>query len=338
MFEGKGLPEGAVRPIVYLSGFTSKLKGMPPEEEARQLIKRAKVKYRCYSHAFCCKEGAHYSKHIQLGLAETVKCGVRIMMDSGAFSFHQMLRAIAKAGKKSLTQEEMKKLRERTIDSYVEFCKKGNKNWDFYINYDYRPHAPTVYGVQKDLERRGLKPVPVFHGDDGLDWFKKYVDEGHKLICIGGAGYRTRRPGWDAQRRYFDIVFDQAEKYGVEIHGLAQTALSIMFCYPFASVDSATWAIVGTYGCILHVDRNSGKVGPLHVSTTKSNIPNSYDKMPKEIKKEIQNRVEAEGFDFQKVRTTAFERSIYNAKMFTTHIMELKKFMEKGKTRWESLA
>jgi len=59
--------------------------------------------------------------------------------------------------------------------------------------------------------------------------------------------------------------------------------------------------------------------------------------MPKAVKKEIQNLVEAEGFDFQKVRTTAFERSIYNAKMFTTHIMELKEFIGRSKARWESL-
>jgi len=259
------------------------------------------------------------------------------MMDSGAFSFHQMLRALAKSNKRSLSAEEMVNLRLRTIDSYVEFCKKGSEDWDFYINFDMVPKASIVYKMQKELERQGLKPVPVFHGDDGVDWFKRYVDEGHKLICVGGAGYRTKRPGWDAQREYFDIVFNEAEKYNVKVHGLAQTALSIMFCFPFESVDSATWAIAGTFGCILHVDRNSGKVGPLHVSTVESKIPNSYDKMPKAVKKEIQNLVEAEGFDFQKVRTTAFERSIYNAKMFTTHIMELKEFIGRSKARWESL-
>lgn len=334
MFETRGLPKSP-QPIIYLSGFTSKLKGMSAEEETRIMLDKGKVKHRCYSHAFCCKGGVHFSKHIETTLMENAKRGTRVMMDSGAFSFHQALRKMGKAG--GWSPEQTKKFRDQTIESYVEFCRKYSKDWDFLINYDYRVHAPTVYDMQKKLERLGMRPVPVFHGDNGMDWLHRYCKEGYKLICIGGITAMAGRTNWKSKRIYYESVFEVAEKYGVQLHALAQTSISLMFQFPWFSVDSATWAIIATYGCILDVNESTGKIGPLHVSVQESKTPNSYARMPKHVQQHIQDRVEKSGFDFQKIRESPFWRSIYNAMMFSTKVMDLKERESKGRVEWETL-
>ncbi len=335
MFEVKGLPKDK-EPIVYLSGFISKKKGLGPEEETKILVEKGKVKYRCYSHAFVSKEGVHYSKHIEETMHENLKLGVRVMMDSGAFSFHQVVRQMARVNKKGWTKEEFAKFRDQTIESYVEFCRKYSKSFDFLINYDWKLHSPTIYKMQKHLEKLGMRPVPVFHGDETIDWLLRYCKEGHKLICVGGGRSLAGRDSWKGKRAYYDAVFNVAERYGVKLHGLAQTSMHALFQWPWAAVDSATWAVSATYGCILNVNENTGVMSRVHVSTTNSNVAESYMRMSKHVQKSMQEQVEREGFDFQLVRESGFWRGVYNARMYSTKVMGLKEHLKKERTEWVS--
>ena len=329
-FEVRGLPEDT-QPIVYLSSYLSKKRGMSAQEEVEILRKQGLVKYRCFSHAFCCKGGVHFNKYIGETLKESIKAGMRVMMDSGAFSFHAAQRKFTRRG------TTLEQFRDQVIESYVEFCRKYSNQWDFYVTFDYRIHGPTVYEMTKKLEGLGMRPVPVFHGDDGIQWLERYCEDGHKLICVGGTRVITGRSSYRGVRSYYDEVFNLAEKYGVKLHGLAQTAPSYMFQYPWASLDSATWARYGNRGMLLTLNEKTAQMGQLHVSDRYSDHSPSYNRLTRGAKRQVERQVEEMGFDFQQIRTSGFWRSIYNAKMFTVIMPKLKEIAQRGRVEWESL-
>ena len=93
--------------------------------------------------------------------------------------------------------------------------------------------------VQHELEGQGLYPTPTIHGDDGLEWMRQYIDEGHVLLGIG------RGSRWGSRIKmlpYLDRVFNLAEKRGVLLHGFAVTDVELMLRFPWYSVDSISWA------------------------------------------------------------------------------------------------
>ena len=219
--------------IVYLSGGHTNAN----EEQEFDFIKRAHVKYRCYAFGYTCPKAFYYNKGLHRSLDHSLKAGVKVFMDSSAYSFQKFSHSANVKRKRGYTEEDLLKLRDDTIDLYVQYCKEHGKDWDFYANFDYVRHAPIVYKVQKQLEKRGIRPVPVYHGDDGVSWLKRYCEEGHKLICVGGTAVGNRTT-WHKNRAYLDTVFNITEKYGVKVHGLAITSFTHLFQFPMYSADS----------------------------------------------------------------------------------------------------
>jgi len=340
MFERRGLPKTETTPIIYLSGYGLNKSGTTVREQEIEWIKRTKCKYRCYSFAFACPGAFYYSRPVKESYDASLQQGVRIMMDSGAFSFHGFLKnmtgKVSKKKKRQWNEEEVTKLREETIEKYVSWCKEHSKEWDFYCNFDYRPHAPLVWKVQQRLEKLGMRITPVFHGDQGIDWLENYFKDGHKLVAVGTTAMQGRGT-YRKKRIFYDMVFDKAEKYGAKMHGLAVTALGLMFQYPWASVDSASWVKVAAIGRIMYMDEMRGVIGQLHISTTSAKKGISYNQMVPTTQKEIRRQVEKNGWDFQELRENARERGAYNAFLFNNKVHELKETIERTATRWETL-
>jgi hypothetical protein len=325
-------------PIFYLSG----RHGTDAKIET-EWIKRTGCKFRCFSYVYVAPGAFYWRPRMESAYHASVENKCRIAMDSGAFSFHKFVSGGlgATSGRMMAKSNSMRKLgnveafREKTIEEYVQYVKENRQDWDFYFTFDYVKHAPTVYKITKSLERQGIRPTPVFHGDEGLDWLKRYIDEGHKLVGIGSAD-KARRT-WKDKRYYFDQVFNLTEKHGVMCHGLAITSLSLTFSYPWYSVDSSTWARISGFGHIIVLDPATRTAGQVHVSTREStgNLK-SYNRMPKHIQKEIQRQVEEHGFDFHKVRSNLDERSTYNGWMFCNMAkLDLRK--GEDKIQWERL-
>jgi len=333
-------------PYFYLSGrFTGK-QDTCGEREALW-IKRTKCKTRCWSYAYICPGAFFYRTGLWDAYKASMDAGVHIMMDSGAHSMHQFSRK-GNVG-------DIERYRDETMKKYVDFVNKDKRLWDFYINFDYMIHAPTVFSIQKKLEGWGIRPTPVFHGDDGMDWLRKYIDMGHKLIAVSGG---TLRGNWMDKRRYLDRVFAITEEHGILVHGLAFTSLSLALCYPFYSVDSSTWARSSAFGMILFVDPANQTMHNVHVSDrgvgqdsfnrkksvmgrlmsgrTSSGERATFNKMPESIRKVIRQQVTDNGFDFDKVRETADERETYNGWVYS-HLEQLGAKPRQGKVLWETL-
>jgi len=325
-------------PRMYLSGFRAVLKEHKDKNYEMELlwIKRSGCKYRCMNFAYVAPGAFYYQPKIVDMYKACIAKDVGIFMDSSAFSFYQfLLKAGGKraANKKVLSEKEFNKLRDKTVQQYVDFVKKDSKHWDFYANFDYRKNCELIWNMQKKLEGMGIAPAPVYHGDDSLDWFKRYCDNGYKIICIGG--FPINRRGFLPKRRFFEKLFKIAESYNVKLHGFAFTYISSMLEFPWFAVDSATWAKTAAYGMILTPDNDRSVMRSIHVSDRHTNNRASYNYMPKSIQREIENVVEKAGFDFDMIRTSVYERCTYNAWVYT-HLDQFVD-LDYAKSDWEDL-
>jgi hypothetical protein len=172
----------------------------------------------------------HYYKELEKVSKEKE---VKLFLDSGAFS----------AWTKGI---------QINIDEYIAFIKKWKKYIEVYANLDVIGDAEGTYKNQKYMEKRGLKPLPVFHLQDDFSWLEKYLKEGYDYIGIGGmAGKQTV-----GNRKYFlDRLWDRiTDKNGypiIKAHGFGMTSINLIVKFPWYSVDSTSWLNASRMGNIL---------------------------------------------------------------------------------------
>lgn len=282
---------------VYLAGY----QGSTEERESR-LITSGASKNRCFSFANLEPiEGLPFMvKGIQAGYKTCVESGkIGIMMDSGVFSYRTHKARLIKNGKsiKDLpTADEY-------IRQYVKYCKKYSHLWSFYVTVDLRPVAAENLILHGKLEKMGVRPVPVFHGDDSIDYLKRYVDKGYDFICLGSTN--SVRTGKSQFKKYYDSVFNFGAKHKVEFHGLAQTKPWAMLDYPWRSVDS----LDGKTSFV--IVRQAGRVRV-------ANIKELFWSVPGPVLLESNGRASKEAFDLEVLSLDRYGNSVW--KKLTTVI------------------
>ena len=134
---------------------------------------------------------------------------------------------------------------------YLEFI-RSNPHLDCFSNLDVINNAELTYQNQKWFEKRGLKPLPVWHFGEDIKWLQKYLDEGYKYICVGGMvpnPSAVLRPALD--RIWTTMLTDKQGMPKVKVHGFAMTSFELMYRWPWYSVDSKSWIDYARYGFIL---------------------------------------------------------------------------------------
>jgi len=169
----------------------------------------------------------HYFKEVKM------MKGVKLFLDSGAFS----------AWTKGI---------EIDIDEYIAFIKKWKKYIEVYSNLDVIGDAEGTYKNQKYMEKRGLKPLPVFHLQDDFSWLEKYLKEGYKYLGIGGmAGKQTVSNRKYFLERLWDRIIDKNGLPIIKTHGFGMTSIDLIVRFPWYSVDSTSWLNASRMGNIL---------------------------------------------------------------------------------------
>lgn len=153
------------------------------------------------------------------------------------------------------------------LDQYISFCKK-HSDVDYYVNLDVIPGHPTEqHKHTQDLIEQAAaqgwknylkmikhlpieKVVPVYHYQESVKWLEKILDVEAPYIGIGfGRAKATRqRASWLKQVR--GRLTGADGKCIRAVHGFAVTGFDLMKCFPWHSVDSATWVQVGGFGSI----------------------------------------------------------------------------------------
>lgn len=313
---------------------------MKPHHE-QEWLKVTDCHYKCWSHAFIEQGGLHYMKSMEDMMNMDIEHGVGIMMDSGAFSFHQMTKKKkTKSGKTSYQKVDDKTLLDETVRRYVKFIQRRGEEFDFFVNFDYVKDSKTVWDMQKRLEKMGIRPMPMYHGDSSIEWFRRYLEEGYDYIGLGSL--KQPRSSWRAAQQFIDDVFNEIEKFEVRgrkiwMHGFGRTSYALMWGWPWGSVDSSTWARVGGHGRILIP--TSKKITMIHVSNRGTTSGHGTHGLEKTSLKHIEKFVEARGFDLGKLRESKHQRDLFNGFIFS-HINDFKQaYLERRgeKTKWETL-
>jgi hypothetical protein len=277
------------------------------------VIKAGAIRWRCFSFASVFKIPGlpYYLPHAQGAVDACIKHKIPIMFDSGVFGYRSYKLSLLKQ-KKDLSKLVSE---DQFIQLYVDYIKKNGHLYDWFVTVDLDKVAEDIYNRHCKLEAMGIRPTPVFHGDDSAaEYLRRYHDLGHTLVCAGTA---TGRSGQKMQKHYLDEIFNLAEKFGMRLHGLALTSPFVMLGWNWWSVDSSSWSRAAGYGSIFVFDENTHRMSTYHISdrSTKGEVA----KMNPALVERVREQVEAEGYDFDIMRQIDGEdafvlRHIWNGK------------------------
>jgi hypothetical protein len=327
------------KPILYVSSIAGS--GDWSEEKFTRLTA---IRSRCFSYAYCGITSPLYHDRHGRYLGWFLRRGQRVFLDSGAHSLHRMLRSGKTLAKRIKVDKEDRKLfvehlTKEFINRYAEYvrwCYASGMKFDFWVTLDAQKNCGIIYQITKQLEKLiGVVPISVYHGDDSLDWVKRYIDDGHKILGIGIDGKRIK--GKEARHRYYSEVHELAAKYDIALHGFAMTG-DRMLAYPWYSVDSATHIKAASFGKILTIMPERQRIAQVHVSEHYSEMTayGCFSALSKNAQQGIINIVEANGFVFDEIRKSLNARIMYNARI----LQQAVEMHTKQKTifkNWEAL-
>lgn len=175
-------------------------------------------------------------------------------LDSGAFSLKRIF--LQQQKKTGLSEEAFYDSDTfwKYIDGYAKFIKEYKAAIDLYANVDVIGNPKLTYRNQKYLEdQHGLKPIPVVHLGSKMKHLRRYIDEGYKLIGLGGLVRRITRPTTqDWLDKCFRIICPPPYYLPVvKVHGFGMTRVGFFYRYPWWSVDATTVEQMSRWGKIL---------------------------------------------------------------------------------------
>lgn len=308
----------------------------------QDFLKLTDCRYRCFSYAYTGYDSPLKAPRHIAAMDWCIQNGVHVFMDSGAHSFHNF-RYRRKGFAAKLSREEVAKQVDIVTKqfgqgflNYIKWCYSHDRYFDFYVTFDADRDAPFCWDITNEYFKKGIYPVPVYHGDSPLVWVKKYIDQGHKLIGVGID--RRGKSSATAVRRYYDSVISLCEKHGVKCHGFAVTG-DLMFQFPWYSVDSTTWIKAAAYGKLLDIIPEKQRVALIHVSERA--LGQGYgtvEGLSPSVRKYLRDMTESKGFDFDKLRKDFYYRTYYNAKVMMDAVAAHSKRLSNSEWRsWKSV-
>ena len=249
---------------------------------------------------------------------DSAAVGLDLFLDSGAFTAFTKKAVI-------------------TVDRYAEYLHSSNKIWTTCSSLDAIGDAAKSYEYFKALRSLGCKVQPVFHCREDESWLRKYLDEGHDYIFLGGMV--PEQTGWllnwlDGLWRNYLTNRDGTPR--VKIHGFGLTDQKLMFRYPWHSVDSTSWLMTGVFGsCVFMTDAGLRKV---IFSTSSPQIKDDgswhYQQLPPMMRKQVDNWLQDMGVTAEQVSSHYSYRDRVNATTFqrmesagTTHFIDPQEYL-----------
>jgi len=223
--------------------------------------------------------------------------GVKVFLDSGAFSAHTLGVSI-------------------DLPTYCDYIKR---NQDILRVEDGAVMASVLDGIgdplqtyrnQLAMEELGAKPLPCFHFGEDERYLEYYV-QNYEYITLGGMVGRST----DALIKWLDKLWDEyltdAAGYPrLKVHAFGITSFPIMERYPWYSVDSSSWIqsaafgsiVTPRYGAVSISDKSPARhVQGQHASTL---TPMEQDALFKYL--------EEQGFTYERLSTVYESRAAYN--------------------------
>jgi hypothetical protein len=176
---------------------------------------------------------------LDLKLLKDIADRVKIIFDSGAFS----------ARKNRMTID---------FDAFVIFVQKHEALLDCYFCLDVISDGQASYRNYVRMRSAGLNPVPVYHLDTPIRYFKYYLTQSN-CIGIGAVGnwctLGTKRTLDYLWRKY---LTDSQGHPLFKVHALGLSSVRILRRYPWASADTTSWVQQSARGSAMIPRRVNG--------------------------------------------------------------------------------
>ena len=111
------------------------------------------------------------------------------------------------------------------------------------------------------MESLGLRPLPVIHFGTKPEEIIRYHKHGYDYMCLGGLVPQVprmvpaiRRGGTCDALEWLRDCHAIAGELGVKLHGFGCTTWDIVAAFPWASIDSASWAAGYMWGALMFWD------------------------------------------------------------------------------------
>lgn len=137
------------------------------------------------------------------------------------------------------------------IGQYVEFIQTHRERITVASSLDAIGDPKKTYENFHEMLRRGVDVIPVFHCREDFSWLRRYCEEGHPYIALGGMVPENKQ--WVAQwlEQVWRFLVDDEGRAKVKVHGFGMTIFELMDRYPWYSCDSSSWTYGGRFGAML---------------------------------------------------------------------------------------
>ncbi|MEA3420777.1 MAG: hypothetical protein U9Q97_03765 [Acidobacteriota bacterium] len=219
-----------------------------------------------------------------------MKNKISLFLDSGAFS----------AWSKGI---------EINIQEYISFIKQHEKYIDVYAVLDDILDPEKTLQNQKIMEDAGLKPLPCFHFGEDIKYIEYYLDNCDYIALGGMVPISSKDLSVWLDNLFKNYICDKSGMPKAKVHGFGLTSLSLMFRYPWYSVDSTSWVIISHMGGVYVPRYKSGQwiydgaLWKISVSTRspdKLKAGKHIDTFPETQKKHILNYFKSKGYQLGK--------------------------------------
>lgn len=148
------------------------------------------------------------------------------------------------------------------MDEYATFIKDNLIAIDLYANVDVIASPELTWDNQKYLENEhGLKPIPLVHYGEDFKWIVKYIEAGYQYLGIGGVSNKKSlvlEGPW--LESCFEIICSTPKRLPVCMtHGFGVGGTKSMLRYPWYSVDTTRWMMLGSRGYFAIPKYRNGK-------------------------------------------------------------------------------
>ena len=162
------------------------------------------------------------------------------------------------------------------LEEYIHFCTQHPKI-SYYVNLDVIPGSFGARSIASAAEveecasqgwknyiqmTKSLpleKVIPVFHCGESFSWLERMLDHGVPYIGIGFGVLRLSQDRLRWIKKLRKYLLDSSGDVIRKVHGFGLTSMKLMQCFPWYSVDSATWVQQGGRGVIYVPSTTNGE-------------------------------------------------------------------------------
>lgn len=156
-----------------------------------------------------------------------VKSNCKLLLDSGAFT-------IMSGTTNAINWD-------RYIEQYADFINVNNIKLFFELDIDGIIGLHKVEQLREKLESlTGKKPIPVWHGKRGKQYFIDMC-KNYPYVALGGLAQAGDKATRKKMETAFPWFINIAHQHQCKIHGLGYTNLNNLKKFHFDSVDSTAW-------------------------------------------------------------------------------------------------